>query len=524
MASLLTQEFEDKYNGAVSDKENSPFKDKIIQSLNDLVIQNEWAALKKAKSEIKDKPSYMKYVEDLKQFFNNICEKITAPGVDAYIEWLRQFGVLNMNNCKALREHLINNYQSSNYADKIESIIGNTSTIDYNANSPRLFDNLLRTVQKSIKSEIDILLNKTELFDTSVTPFLDAQASRLESLSEIEELSFTTINELYSPKHSESNIAYYQDVVEDAVKYINDVKPAKYLGQDNLDSDEISYRINDLNTFINALSVFGIASEKNSILKIIFEKTKFLIVGKQGTLDQQWEEFKSKTWDKLETSHDIITKFFLDKNDVNIELLVKGKTKWQLPEIHTDLNFLTTKFVEVAKLNPLEGVDRISAKDLTETLLKKQQAIDELNAYCVVSKKNLLETLNIKVNDFETYKIPIVESVLQTNPSIKKKLDEIKDSIKALKLVNSEDYGKKDFLNFLSNDFDSFYEIYETLDSAYTSILSNTGLKENIEWLNEKLQSSEELELTEEDLKDEANLVALMKVNLIKVTLTKNII
>jgi len=49
---------------------------------------------------------------------------------------------------------------------------------------------------------------------------------------------------------------------------------------------------------------------------------------------------------------------------------------------------------------------------------------------------------------------------LVTTPSIKKQLDEIKENIKALKLVNSEDYVKKEFLNFLSNDFDNFYEIF----------------------------------------------------------------
>lgn len=523
MANLFTQEFEDKYNGAVSDKEKSPFKDKIIHSLNDLVIQDDWATLKKAKSEIKDALSYSKYIADLKQFFNNICEKITAPGVDAFIEWLCQFGNLNMKNCNALRAHLINHYQYSNYADKIESIIGNKGTLEFSADSPRLFDSLLKSVQKSIKAEIDILLNKPELFETSSVPFLDAASTRLESLSEIDELSFTSINELYSAKQSEGNIAYYQDVVEDAVKYLNDVKPGKYLGQDKTESDDISYRINDLKKILNALSSFGIASEINHTLKIIFEKTKHLIVGKQGTLEQQWNEYESKTWNNLETSHDTIAKFFLDKNDVNIESLVAGKTKWQLPEIQTDLNFLVTKFGEVAKVNPLESIDKIAAKDLTEALLKKQQSVEELNTHCIGFKKNLFEALNIKVNDFETHKIPIVESILQTTPSIKKKLDEIKDSIKALKLVNSEDYGKKDFLNFLSNDFDSFYEIYETLDSAYTSILSNTGLKENIDWLNEKLQSLDELELTEADLKDQAKLVALMKVNLIKVTLSKNI-
>jgi hypothetical protein len=366
-------------------------------------------------------------------------------------------------------------------------------------------------------------LNQPDLFDTTAVPFLDAQSTRLESLSEINELSFVSINELYSAKQNESNIIYYQDVIEDAVKYLNDVKPAKYLGQDKIESDVISYRINDLKKLINALSTFGMASESNATLKIIFEKTKHLIVGKQGTLEQQWNEFDSKTWSSLETSHDTIAKFFLDINDIKIELLVKGKTKWQLPEIQTDLNFLITKFGEVAKVNPLISIDKIAAKDLAETLLKKQQSIDELNAHCLSFKKNLFETLNTKVSDFEAHKIPIVESILVTTPSIKKQLDEIKENIKALKLVNSEDYVKKEFLNFLSNDFDNFYEIFETLDSAYTSILSKTNLKDNIDWLNEKLQSLDELELTEADLKDDAKLAALMRVNLIKVTLSKNI-
>lgn len=522
MPNLFTKEIEDKYTGAISDKENSQFKEKIIQSLNDVSIQDNWIKLKTSKSTIKDLSAYNKYIDNLKEFFNTICEKITAPGVDAFMEWLNQFGSLNHKHTDLLRNHLINNYQYTDYAGKIESIINNKSVIDFNQDDQKLFDNLIKLLHKSIKKEIDELINKPELFETTVIPFLEAQSNQLISLSEIEELSFSSVNQLFTEDHIKNNIDYYTDIIEDAVKYLNDVKQNKYVGQESLESDGIGFRITDLRKFINSLNNFGISTETNTTLKSIFDKTKDSIITKQGTLAQRWDEYETKIWTPLSMSHDLIHKFFTDKDDVDLDLLTKGNTKWQLPDIIVDLNFLVEKFKEVSKENPLDIIDKIPSKDLPDTLTKKHQSIVELSNHSQKFKEKLFEVINSRVQDFESNKIPIIENISTTDASIQKQLDTIRANINALKLINTEEYLNKEFLNFLSNDFDSFYGIYESLDSQYTDILSSTGLKDDIGWLNEKLQGSDELELTSDDLKDEARLVKLMGVNLIKITITKN--
>lgn len=523
MPDLFSQELEDKFNGAVSDKENSPFKENIFQSLSDTVIQDEWVSLKKAKSVIKDEHSYAQYLENLKQFFNSICEKITAPGVDAFIEWLNSFGKLNENNCELFRHFLINNYQYSDYASKVESILSNASVIQYDEDNPKLFDNLLKAVTKTVKTNIDSLLNKPELFDTTTIPFLDSEDKEFEALSNISELGYTSSSELFSKNQIDKNIVYYQDVIEDSIRYINDVKAKNYLGKENADSDGILFRINDLRKFIENLNLFGIASNENVILKSIFDKIKNLIVDKNGTLVQQWTEFENKTWIQLESFHDTIAKLFLEKNDININALLAGKVKWLLGSLVTDLTHIVDKFIDLTKTNPLETIEKISAKDLKDELAKKSKYIDELNLNCANLKANLFGLIDEKIDEYDLHKIPIIESISLSKPGSAHIVDEIKGKVAALKLINTEDYLEKDFLVFLSNDFEGFYEIYESLDFIYTELLSNSGLKDDIEWLNEKLKDNEKLDLSELDLTDSDKIVALMKVNLIKLTLTKNV-
>src|SRR5687768_9037233 len=98
MPSLFSTEFNSKFDGAVDDKENSSFKDKIAISLSDPQLQEEWISLKSSKTGIKDELSYNSYIKSISEFFNKVCEKITAPGVDAFMDWIGEFEKRNDTN------------------------------------------------------------------------------------------------------------------------------------------------------------------------------------------------------------------------------------------------------------------------------------------------------------------------------------------------------------------------------------------------------------------------------------------
>ena len=119
-------------------------------------------------------------------------------------------------------------------------------------------------------------------------------------------------------------------------------------------------------------------------------------------------------------------------------------------------------------------------------------------------------------------KIPIIDSIVDKKINLQKDVKLIKDSLDALKKANTADYKEKSFLAFLSTDFDSFYEYYNSIDVMYTQLLSNAGMKENIEWLQQITEGAEELDITEVHLNDVEKLRELLKYNLVTISLTRN--
>lgn len=523
MVNISNAEIEEKFNGAIADKSDGRFRASILNSLKDHAIQDEWAQIKTLKSAITDAQSYDIFVTRLLAFFHSICERITAPGVDAFMNWLTTFGSFNRQSCLSLREHLINNYQYPHYADKVELIIENENVIKIDIAAPKLFDNIFKLIHKDIQQDINELLKSPDLLNTTTIPFLEAQAQRLELLATLPELTYSSPIQLFPEDRTQEEVAFYLDVAEDAIKYINDAKPGKYSDQHDRISDEIEERLEDLQYLISELFTLGIHSENNETRKLLFEKTKASIVGKQGTLKQQWSEYLTNIWDPIDESYSEITNYFARIDDINLETLHNGKGKWQLPDLNTELVFVISKLEEESKSNPIDKLEKLSSKDTLNNLIAKHASIKELRSNLETLKAKLFQSINDKVEEFRTSKKTVIDSLLAKTPAIRQKSNEINEKLKALTLIKSDDYENKDFLVFLSNDFDGFYEIYESLDTIYTEILKETGLKENIEWLNAKLNGGDEVDLNTGDFSKHEMLTKLMEVNLIRLTIAKNI-
>lgn len=523
MSKLFDESINDKYVGAKHDKENSPFKDKIIISLKDPALQDEWLQIKAKKHAIKDESDYKSFVEALDEYFNKVCEKITAPGVDAFIDWIISLG-FKRQNLLSLRDHLIENYQYSDYSNKVEFIQANGHFVDYDVNSSKIFNELIKFANKEIKDRVNKLIEKPDLYETTVLDFLKSVADELEIISEIEVLACTDISELFSEEQEENGIAFYQDIVKDAIAYLQHSQTMYPVIKGATASTVITNKIEDLTLFINSLDNFGLAKVTDEKVKVIFDKAKSqIIVGKEGTLKDHWTEFATKTWEELESHYTVIQDFFKEKNEISVGTLKSGSLKWNISSINTDLKHLIDKFTETIEKNPLEILSNYNTyKGLRDEFYKKTKAIDEVKLAASSLQTKLFELLDEKVTDFLENKIPIIDSIVDKKVNLQKDVRLIKDSVDALKKANTADYKEKTFLSFLSTDFDSFYEYFNSIDVMYTQLLSNAGMRENIDWLQQITGGAEELEITEVHLSEVEKLRELLKYNLVTISLTRN--
>ena len=521
MPNLFDEAIYDKYDSAKYDKENSTFKEKIISSLDDAVLQDEWLQLKSQKKNIKDESDYKNFIGSLQEFFNKVCGKITAPGVDAFINWIQGLGI-KIQNLNDLRDYLINNYQHPQVSEQIEFIQSNGAVIDYDINKPKIFNELLKSANKEIKDKVKKVLEKPELYDTTVPEFLKDIADELDVISEIEQLSYSLLGELFSDEDKRLGIEYYDDVVSDAISYIQQPQ-TKYPTTKGADiSTIIRDKINDLTTLIDSLSDFGIAKNGDEKLKAIYQKSKTLIVGKEGTLKESWVEFE-KTWEELENYYTTIKDFFKTKGEISIDILKAGKAKWNISSINTDLKHLIDKYIETVEKNPLETLANYSTpKGIRDELLKKAKSIEEVKGLASNLSIKLFTLLDEKANDYAENKMQIIDSIVGKKSNLNIKVKTIKECISALKKANTSDYKDKNVLVFLSTDFDLFYDYYNSIDTVYTQLLSEAGMKENIEWLQQITNGAESLELTDLHLNDVEKLKELIKFNLIKLSLIRN--
>ena len=124
----------------------------------------------------------------IKSLFNQLYEKITAPGLDAFIGWIGSLTTSkNGENIKAFKKFLKDNYDS--YADDIEKILSAkevVSKIDEKSIFGKLISNFGNKIKKIVTEFID---NNT--FENEIDGLLKQLKNEYEGVSSISELNFS---------------------------------------------------------------------------------------------------------------------------------------------------------------------------------------------------------------------------------------------------------------------------------------------------------------------------------------------
>lgn len=95
-----------QYNKALEIKKGDKYAETLKLELSKQEWQDELNAIEERISNILTKKDFEKCTKQLEQLFDSLYEKMTAPGLDAFVSWVEEHTKNNENNIAKLRDFL----------------------------------------------------------------------------------------------------------------------------------------------------------------------------------------------------------------------------------------------------------------------------------------------------------------------------------------------------------------------------------------------------------------------------------
>ena len=138
-------------------------REQYANALKDELSKPEWkenlADITTRMESIGSEKEYEKIMNQLAELFDRVYEKIAAPGLDKFIEWIKE-NSKNEANANKLRDFLIKDYEK--YSSKIDDILVAIDSLPDEKEEKHIFSALVTKFQSEQKSSISKLLNKPQ--------------------------------------------------------------------------------------------------------------------------------------------------------------------------------------------------------------------------------------------------------------------------------------------------------------------------------------------------------------------------
>ena len=171
--------------------------DKYAETLKLELSKQEWQdelnAIEERISNILTKKDFEKCTKQLEQLFDSLYEKMTAPGLDAFVSWVEEHTKNNENNIAKLRDFLKGNYET--YSSRIDSILSTLENISFD-DDKCIFDKIISEFNKKLKSDVSAFVNKPDEFENNIDGFLTDLEDEFVGLADISELAYTKVEDL----------------------------------------------------------------------------------------------------------------------------------------------------------------------------------------------------------------------------------------------------------------------------------------------------------------------------------------
>ncbi len=503
MADIFSQAFIDKIDSAIANKEGKN-KDKIQAKL--INLQNYISELDQRKQSITDEDSYQKYINFLKKAIESTIEQISAPTVDDFIVWVDSITGDDKKSGK-FRDFLIKNY-SDRISSYIDSILSTKNVLD---KENLLFASLIAEIRKIIKKDCNAFLDKPAEFENKIDGFMEELNKNLEGLNSIDELNYTKTEDLYSDEQKKNNIDFYKDIIRKFVK-VNQKLDAI---SDSDKSDDIvtktKNRIIDIKKCINILDKTEIANNTDDTVKELFLLFSDDMVKFEKGISQNLNEFLEQKWNDIILQYDTIKSFFDTIKEIPEE------NNWKSFKTKDEIAVVVLKYNSIKKDNPLNSLKKQkSILSIQQTLTKKFNDISDYNKDATKAKQAILDVFNNTIKEYSE-KLELIEKLDSDKLLLYNKIKV--DGVEALK-NGVEAFKNKEIINYLIEDFASDLNTYNNLKSWFDEVLQKSGLSQEYEWLNTRLNDLKSGDISVNEF-DENIIKVLLSEGLIELTITK---
>ena len=303
---------------------------------------------------------YEKTMNLLVTLFDKVYEKIAAPGLDKFIEWIKD-NSKNETNANKLRDFLIKDYEK--YSSKIDDILTAISSLPNEKEEKHIFKSLVTKFQSEQKSIISKFLNNTDLFINNIDAFLDGLKKEYEGFTSLPELSYTSMEELYNDEQKkDTTISFYSSIINNAIAEGQSIKEV----DDNEKNLQIwkraQNRILSVKKCIAILVNTGIAKSNDEELKQLFSRYDKEMLKTKGDVSKVLNEYIEKTWNPLRSKYDDIKSFYEE------EQLEIDENDWADYEKKSDLDILHLTYINVRKGNVLVTLNTLSTDKVASTI------------------------------------------------------------------------------------------------------------------------------------------------------------
>ena len=339
-------------------------REQYATALKDELSKPEWTEelerLITRMESIGSEKEYEKTMNLLVTLFDKVYEKIAAPGLDKFIEWIKD-NSKNETNANKLRDFLIKDYEK--YSSKIDDILTAISSLPNEKEEKHIFKSLVTKFQSEQKSIISKFLNNTDLFINNIDAFLDGLKKEYEGFTSLPELSYTSMEELYNDEQKkDTTISFYSSIINNAIAEGQSIKEV----DDNEKNLQIwqraQNRISSVKKCITILVNTGIAKSNDEELKQLFSRYDKEMLKTKGDVSKVLNEYIEKTWNPLRSKYDDIKSFYEE------EQLEIDENDWADYEKKSDLDILHLTYINVRKGNVLVTLNTLSTDKVASTI------------------------------------------------------------------------------------------------------------------------------------------------------------
>ena len=498
-----------QYNKALEIKKGDKYAETLKLELSKQEWQDELNAIEERISNILTKKDFEKCTKQLEQLFDSLYEKMTAPGLDAFVSWVEEHTKNNENNIAKLRDFLKGNYET--YSSRIDSILSTLENISFD-DDKCIFNKIISEFNKKLKSDVSAFVNKPDEFENNIDGFLTDLEDEFVGLADISELAYTKVEDLYTEEQkNDETISFYSEIIKQSIKNGQNLTALNESENKSKLYLRVRNRIASIKKVITILSDTGISSNSDDTLKQLFKKFDDTMLATKGDVAECLNNFIKNTWNDIEAKYIDIKEFYAEDE------LSFNKT-WDGFEKEGEIDLLIKNYKTVRNANVLPQILTVKFEEIVPKLNKCHNEIAKLHSSEIKIFDEVKDCFDEFLANYNKTKKAMLEKIAKTHPELQNDIDSIYDSENGTLATIVNGLGPlSDFMNSISDEtLDTMLEDKNKTQQIFEDIMKKSGLETEINWLQQK----ESLELTPSDL-DHDYLRKLLESGLIKLSYTK---